>query len=398
MTILLGNEIEDLISSNAEQIFDLKDALAYANGIINTVREPLIVLYPKQIIASVNKSFYKTFKTEAKDTVGKHIYEVGNNQWNIPQLKKLLEEILAKKTSFHDFEVEHNFETIGHKIMLLNARKLNIRNNDGQLILLAIEDITERRRLEKKVAKEKQTLAENKQLRELAKQKDEFFSITSHELKTPVTSIKAFAQLLQEDFADSGNNQAIKMLSRMNIQIDKLTILIIDLLDATRIEAGKFQYKKTWFDFNELAKEMVSEMQFISRMHTFEMQLSKKQDCYGDRDRIGRVITNLLSNAVKYSRNKSKIILKTTKKNGSLILSVQDFGIGIAKSKLRKIFVKFFRVTETADDAFPGLGLGLFISSEIIKRHGGTLIVQSSKGEGSVFSFSLPAHKPANDN
>ncbi|MEO8108575.1 MAG: PAS domain-containing protein [Ginsengibacter sp.] len=167
----------NLISSNAEQIFDLQGALAYASAIINTVREPLVVLYPKQIINSVNESFYKTFKTDKQHTVGKHIYEIGNNQWNIPQLRTLLEDILAKESAFHDFEVEHHFETIGHKIMLLNARKLVVKNNDEELILLAIEDITGRRALEKKSAKEKHSLSEIKRLRELAKQKNDFFPL-----------------------------------------------------------------------------------------------------------------------------------------------------------------------------------------------------------------------------
>ena len=377
-------------SSRAEQIFDLKGALTYANAIIDTVREPLVVLYPKQIINSVNESFYKTFKTNKKDTVGKRIYEIGNNQWDIPQLRKLLEDILANESSFHDFEVEHHFETIGHKIMLLNARKLVVKNNDDELILLAIEDITVRRSLEKKRAKEKYAVAEIKRLRELTKQKDDFFSITSHELKTPVTSIKIYAQILEKDFAQTGTNQAIKMLRRMNLQIDKLTILINDLLDATRIEAGKFQYKNSWFDFNSLVNAVVSETQSTTREHTIKVIPGKTVDFFGDKERLASVIVNLLSNAIKYSPATKNIIVKTIKRKGQIIVSVQDFGIGISRSNRKKIFKKFFRLHGIIEDSYSGLGLGLFICAEIIKRHGGTISVDGNKGNGSVFSFSLP--------
>lgn len=112
---------ENLQKPKTSEIYELKDALVYANGIINTLREPLVVLYPELIIKSVNKAFYTTFKTDPKETVGKRIFNLGNGQWDIPLLKKLLEDTLAKKKSFHDFEVEHDFETIGKKIMLLNA-------------------------------------------------------------------------------------------------------------------------------------------------------------------------------------------------------------------------------------------------------------------------------------
>ncbi len=381
--------------TDATQIFDLKGALAYASGIINTIREPLVVLYPNEIISSVNSSFYKTFKTDIRHTVGKNIFEIGNNQWNIPQLRELLEEILAKKTSFYDFEVEHNFEIIGHKIMLLNASKLIIRENSDQMILLAIEDITERRNLEKKIEKEKYIVSENKRLRGLARQKDEFFSIASHELRTPVTSIKAYAQLMEKDFEEAGNKQAVKMLSRMNVQIDKLAFLITDLLDATKIEAGQFKYHKTNFDFNGLVNEVLDEMRFVTRTHTIEARLAKTLFFFGDRERIGRVITNLLSNAIKYSPGTNTVIINTIHENDQLTLSVEDSGIGILKSDQKKIFGKFFRLKGAIADTFPGLGLGLFISADIIKRHNGIFNVQSKSGKGSVFSFSLPLDKVA---
>ncbi|MEP6948556.1 MAG: histidine kinase dimerization/phospho-acceptor domain-containing protein [Ginsengibacter sp.] len=220
------------------QIVELKNALAYARAIVNTVREPLVVLYPKLTISSVNKAFYNIFKTDIKDTVGKHLYEIGNGQFDIPLLKKLLEETLSKRNTLNDFEIENNFEAIGHKIMLLNARKLNITGNDDQMILLAIEDITGRRSLEKNVQEAKNTVIEQKHLLALAQQKVDFVTITSHDLKTPITCIKAYTQLLETELATQDTNTKV-LLTKMQGQIEKLTHLLNNLLETTKIESGK---------------------------------------------------------------------------------------------------------------------------------------------------------------
>jgi len=222
-----------------EKIYELKNALAYAKGIVNTIREPLVVLYPKLTILSANKAFYKTFKTNTKETIGRHLYEIGNMQFDIPLLKKLLEEILSKKRKFNDFEIENNFMAIGHKVLILNAQKLKIAGKDDQMILLAIEDITDRRSLEKNVEIEQNTVVEQKHALDLAQQKVDFVTITSHELKTPATCIKAYTQLLQIEFATNENAETKSLLKNMNIQMDKLTHLIDNLLETTEIKGGK---------------------------------------------------------------------------------------------------------------------------------------------------------------
>lgn len=371
----------------------LKDALAYANGIINTIREPLVVLYPELIIKSVNKAFYTTFKTDPNETVGKRIFNLGNGQWDIPTLKKLLEDTLAKKTSFHDFEVEHDFETIGKKIMLLNAHKLPIKSNGDEMTLLAIEDITEKRRLEKKVEEKKHTRAEIEHLKEISRQKDDFITMASHELKTPVTSIRAFAQLLQEDYALAGNAEAAEMLSRMNTQVIKLTSLIEDLLDAARMDGGKLQYHLDYFDFNKMITDVVAEMQLTTHAHTISVKSVKTFSMYGDRNRIGQVLTNLLANAIKYSGHAHDIKIASKKDEQFVTITVKDFGIGISKEKQDKIFKRFFRVSGLKEDTYPGLGLGLYISAEIVKHHDGIISVKSVKGKGATFSIKLPIKK-----
>ncbi|MFC2149239.1 PAS domain-containing protein [Candidatus Auribacterota bacterium] len=133
----------------------LKYSLKYAQNIVDTVREPLLILGSDLRVISANRSFYKIFKVIPEETVGQFIYDLGNQQWDIPKFRELLEEILPKSVTFNDYEVEHEFPVIGRKIMLLNARKLFRETNQTEMILLAIEDITERKRLEKCCRKEK---------------------------------------------------------------------------------------------------------------------------------------------------------------------------------------------------------------------------------------------------
>ena len=223
----------------------------------------------------------------------------------------------------------------------------------------------------------------------LESQKDDFISIATHELKTPVTSIKAYAQVLQSRFEKEGNTEAVRMLSKMDLQLNKLTNLIRDLLDATKVAAGKLQFHEGSFDLTELVKDIVDEMQMTTTKHLITKKLAPTKIISGDRDRIGQVITNLLSNAIKYSPNSKKIFVSTQTGKNEVQLRVQDFGIGVPKKKLKRVFDRFFRVGD-AEDTFGGLGLGLFISSEIVKRHGGRIWVDSVEGEGSIFRVALP--------
>lgn len=226
----------------------------------------------------------------------------------------------------------------------------------------------------------------------LMQRKDEFISMASHELKTPVTSLKAFTQILQITLEQEGNTNASEMLIKMDKQINKLTRLITDLLDASKTNAGQMemQYDKDSFDFNELVKEISDEMQRTTQSHTIELHLSDSRKIIGDKNRIGQVITNLISNAIKYSPDANKIIITSAADNEKIKCCVQDFGIGIPPEQQSKIFTRFFRVSEVKNNTYPGLGLGLYITSEIVKRHSGSIDFTSGENKGSTFCFSLP--------
>ena len=229
----------------------------------------------------------------------------------------------------------------------------------------------------------------NIKLRELGRQKDDFIAIASHELKTPVTSIKLYTQLLHRKFQKQNDIQSADAVAKMDTQVNKLTALINDLLDVTKIEEGKLRLNFETFDFNDLTAEIVEEMQLTTK-HKIEKHLGSVNPIDGDRDRIGQVLVNFISNAIKYSPGANKVIVKTASDKKNIVISVQDFGMGLTPKDQLKVFERFNRAGQEGPGGLPGLGLGLYISKEIIKRHKGEIWLESKKGRGSTFYFSLP--------
>jgi PAS domain S-box-containing protein len=261
----------------------------------------------------------------------------------------------------------------GKTIWIYTSAGVLFENNRPVRMLGATIDITERKKLEK--------------------QKDEFIGLASHELKTPVTSIKAYAQILERSFVKKGDVKAAEFLGKMDRQIDKLTGLIGDLLDVTRIEEGRLKFREERFDFNELVREICEEVQRTTDEHTIVLRLSRSRKVFGDRERVGQVIMNFLTNAIKYSPGAREVIVATKVKKGELIFSVQDFGFGISNAEQQQIFERFFRVNSESGEEYPGLGLGLYISREIVMRQGGRIWVESVVGKGSTFYFTVPLSK-----
>ncbi len=223
---------------------------------------------------------------------------------------------------------------------------------------------------------------------EFEKKKDEFISIASHELKTPVTSVKLFIQHLAKKARIEKEEDYLKYLLKIDGQINNMTDLINDLLDISRIEAGKLQFYQEYFILDDLISETVEALQ--SEKNQIQVEGETKQKIYADKQRVAQVLINLLTNAIKYSPHSKKIYVKASKIDGKVTVSVQDFGIGISKKNQQKIFDRFYREDGNRERTYPGLGIGLYIASEIVKRHNGTIGVESVKGKGSTFFFTLP--------
>ena len=226
----------------------------------------------------------------------------------------------------------------------------------------------------------------------MEKRKDDFVSMSSHELKTPVTILKAYSQILQK-LSSPNRTETLGYLNKMNAQITRLTKIINDLLDISKIRVGKLVTVNERFSFDQFAEEIVNNFRLTVNTHTIKIIGKTGKEICADRDRIGQVINNLISNAVKYSPGKEKIQIILESETDNVILKVKDFGLGISKANQEKIFQSFYRVFDEKGASFPGLGIGLFIASEIVRLHHGTLLVDSKKGKGSVFTLTLPINR-----
>ena len=224
----------------------------------------------------------------------------------------------------------------------------------------------------------------------LEKQKDEFLGIASHELKTPITGIKAYAELLLSMFEEAGNQEYVSLMQKLDNQVDRLTDLIRTLLDATQVAEGLLPLHMETFDLNALITDHLEYLRGLSKKHPLIFKAGTLRPIMADKERIAQVLTNLISNAIKYSPDGGEIIIRSEVVKEGIMVSVQDSGIGIPEDMQAKVFDRFFRVGYAQADTFPGMGLGLYISAGIVQRHGGTIAVESKPGKGSRFYFILP--------
>lgn len=237
------------------------------------------------------------------------------------------------------------------------------------------------------------TTIERKMKEELEKavaMRDQFIGLASHELNTPVTSLKIYSQSLKQKFYNEGDKKNVVLLGKMVEQINKLSVLIADLLDVTKLKSGRLIFRERVFSFDALLFETVEQVQRTVTSHKILLKGLAKKRITADRERIKQVITNLLTNAIKYSPKAKYVIIHVYPSKTALVVKVQDFGVGIAKEKQKKIFERFYREEGQSEATYPGLGIGLYVASEIVKRYQGKIWVKSSKGKGATFCFSLP--------
>lgn len=228
------------------------------------------------------------------------------------------------------------------------------------------------------------------QQKESELRKDDFITMASHELKTPVTSIKAFNQILKKYYDDPTESEQVRYLEKMERQIDKLTKLISHMLDVSKIQQGKLEYVDEVFMVDDVIADIVENIQETSPRHKIVIAERANVSVRGDKDRIGQVLINLLTNAIKYSPDAQQVTVGAVQRDKHVEVYVQDRGMGISSEHQHKIFDRFYRVGGRDDNTYPGLGIGLYIANEIVKRHNGSMRVKSAPGKGTRFSFSLP--------
>ncbi|RYY34479.1 MAG: PAS domain S-box protein [Sphingobacteriaceae bacterium] len=220
--------------------------------------------------------------------------------------------------------------------------------------------------------------------------KNDFIAMVSHELKTPLTSIKSYIQISLMKVNKSGDEFLANALNKADKQIVKMTKMIRGFLDLSKLESGKISIQPERFDINILVKEVVNDVQFINQSHLLEVEACDDAIVMADRYKIGQVVENLLSNAIKYSPRETAIEIKCYIKDDNVIVSVADKGIGVKQKDQERLFDRFYRVDNDIIKNVSGFGIGLYIAGEIIQLHNGKIWVESEEFEGAVFSFSLP--------
>jgi two-component system, cell cycle sensor histidine kinase PleC len=371
------------------------EAREYAESMINTVREPLLVLDQDLRVVTASRSFYGVFRVKPEETVGQLIYDLGNKQWNIPKLRELLETILPQKATFDNYEVEHDFTAIGRRIMLLNARQIQRASGKERIILLAIEDITERREIEYGLEKAHGELEElAAELKRTSRAKSEFLANMSHELRTPLNSINGFSEVLYDETFGPLNEKQKVYLGNVLSSGKHLLLLINQILDMAKVEAGKMKLALSILPMKNLLDEISRLVADMASKKNLAMSIEIAEDLpdiEADELKVKEIFFNLLSNAVKFTPEGGKLGVRAKRNRSEIEVVVWDTGVGIAPENMERVFEGFFRVDTPYSRLTEGTGLGLPLARKMVELHGGRLSVES-KGEncGTLVRFSLP--------
>jgi signal transduction histidine kinase len=374
-------------------VADLKFFEAYAQNIVDAVREPLLILDVALRIKSANSAFCQTFQISRKEAEHRLIFELGNGLWDIPVLRTLLgnEETLSKDSVFNDLEVEHEFPVIGRRVILLNSRKLRVGHHEG-LLVLTMEDVTERRRVEKEADKAKETAETANKTKSL------FLANMSHELRTPLNAILGYSEMLQEEAVErklAGEFEAD--LEKINGAVKYLLTLINDILDFSKIEAGKMELYLETFDLTEMMDDVASTMRPMVEKSTNALHIQHLADLgtiHADQVKVRQALLNLLSNAVKFTHQGSITLAadrESLDEGDWIVFRVTDTGIGLTPEQIVKLFRNFTQAEASTTRNFGGTGLGLVLTRRYCQMMGGDVTVRSVPGHGSVFTIRLPA-------
>lgn len=357
------------------------------NLFLQNAPEAIIIIDEQQNIIEWNlkaESIFGHTKAEVKhrslnEILIPHRYRDAHNKGMVhflktgegPVLNKTIEVVAVHKSGF-EFSI--------------NLSISNVKVDEEWLFIAFISDITEQKAIKEKTERQENALRQSQLLNE---KKNDFLSIASHELKTPLTTIKAFSQLALMVGKNKADPTILSYLEKINTQTSKLTHLVNELLDVSRIQSGKMILSKSLVDFESYLQETVNNIQLTIPTHKIIILESAPLQIEIDSLHLEQVITNLISNAAKYSPGEGIIEVTSALLDSALIISVRDYGVGISSKNHGNLFGKFYRVDEIIND-FSGHGIGLYISLEIIKQHRGEIWVESEENLGSTFRFSLP--------
>lgn len=372
----------------------LESARLYAESIVDTVREPLVVLTADLQVKTANRAFYETFQVSMAETEANSLFDLGDGQWDIPVLRAVLEQMLSGNVPVQDFEIDHSFQHIGRKIMLLNARGIEQSPEavGERTILLSIGDITKRKRAEQERIQLMQERTARVEAEAANNSKDEFLSVLSHELRTPLGAIIGWTDLLLK--ADPNPTMQERALNSIQRSAQTQSRIVEDLLEVSRIVQGQMTLQQRSVNLTELVDNVVKNMQPATEQAGVQMitTLAAAPGSYlFDPDRLQQVLGNALSNAVKFTERDGQISVRLSYTERQAHLQVTDTGRGIDAEFLPYVFDRFRQASSSNSRQYGGLGLGLAIIKVFVEAHGGTVQISSpGKGSGTTLTITLP--------
>ena len=366
------------VLKRSEQAFKLSGA--FMKSIVETVREPLLVLDANMRVEMANRSFYTIFQVSPEETMARRLYDLGNGQWNIPQLRVLMGEVLPKLQAVQDFVVEHEFPHIGHKTMLLNARQISTADQPDPLILLAIEDITDRKRAEEETLRSAEKLASAGRIA----------ATIAHEINNPLDALANLMYLMGQH--STVDQASLELVRRGEEEVKRIT-------NISRQTLGLFSSSS---QVQEVALSQVLDEtlellggKFREQNISVEKRYDVKGRIHAAPTELRQVFSNLLVNALAATPAVGKVALhvyasrdwRKPERRGIRVV-IADTGIGIPYEHQKKIFEPFFTTKGEK-----GTGLGLYVINGIVKKYEGTIRLRSStaKGKsGTCFSIFFP--------
>jgi two-component system CheB/CheR fusion protein len=412
---------EELIIVNQE-LTDKQEQLNatrfYAESIVTTIREPLVILDGKLSIKTANASFYKKFDVEERDTEGELFYEIQNHQWDDYLMRSLFEKILPEKERLTDFEITLTFPSIGKRTMLMNARQIVNEKTAEQLILLAIEDVTERKLADQKIktfTEDLEKLVKERtdelrvsieELKQTNLQLDQFAHVASHDLQEPLRKILTFCMRLQDNHKDELSAEVKSYLNKIEGASSRMTILIKDLLNYSRLLQHEKAFSKT--DLNVTLKNNIIDFELLIEEKKAKIEVANLPTLEAIPFQMNQLFHNLISNSLKFSKEGVSPVIKIDSRkisekeierypslnptNEYVEITFQDNGIGFEQKYAEQIFTIFQRLHNK--EIYSGTGIGLALCKKIIENHQGEIFANSKENEGAVFHIILPLTKP----
>ena len=351
-----------------------KRGLDFAEAIVETVREPLVILNQNLQVLKANKAFYETFRAVRQETEDRLIYDLGNGQWNIPILRELLENILPAHATFRDFEVTHEFERVGRKVMLLNASEIFNPNAQARTILLAIEDTTDRKQAEDALR------TTNTELQHFA------YALT-HDLQEPLRMVVNFTELLRTEYAGMLGKEADQYISYSvdgALKIEALLKALLAYWEVTGRERDNF----VPIDCGAVLAKALANLQVAVAESGAIITSTPLPTVLAEEVMLTQLFQNLISNSIKYRGEEApRIHVSADREAEEWLFAVRDNGMGIDRQYADRIFGMFKRLH---GKEIPGTGLGLALCKRIVERRGGRIWVESEIGRGSTFKFTIP--------